>query len=601
MQIRKIVSQQYLYFLLLGVICLFGLVIVPTYAKFTSRYSTTDDIVGLSLSFDVKISNLEEYEEIKVDANSYQIFNVELHNNIGVRAYYGVWYKMVSPKEISDDMIIARLQSNEIPTSGDIDINEHKTVSIIIKNNSSESVRIHIGVAFSDTSVDTIEYLAGKKLISGSMEEADYYYDEATSKYISFQDSTIQFTPSTSKYSYTGDVQKFTADHLGVYQLEAWGASGGSMSGTGIDSVGNSRDVITYEGGKGAYTSGIILLDKGTSLYVYVGGEGVSNVSFTPNPSNVNGGYNGGAALNEASQSQFGATGGGATDFRLHSGAWNTMVGLNSRIMVAAGGGGANFRNQGYGEGSGGAGGALHGENGAEALTLGSYFRSDYSLGYVVGTGGTQIGAGYGERHLLDGSVVKEETNLDGSYSLQGGFGYGGFGQSAGGGGYYGGAGALSGGAGGGSSYISGYSGCVAVTSASDSTPKVGCVDGTANVQCSYHYSNNIFKNPQMIDGNTSMPNLAGTDMMVGNKGNGYAKVRSVVPTVDTSKLVVSSGSTIRLSDITCKDNGSGCKISRISPIDTVGLNSGTHDLTIMVSDDYGIVYQYVKKFTVSS
>ena len=55
-----------------------------------------------------------------------------------------------------------------------------------------------------------------------------------------------------------------------------------------------------------------------------------------------------------------------------------------------SGGGGANFRNEGYGEGNGGEGGTLNGLNGYQALVEGSYFRNDYPNGYQIGLGATQ-------------------------------------------------------------------------------------------------------------------------------------------------------------------------------------------------------------------
>ena len=76
-----------------------------------------------------------------------------------------------------------------------------------------------------------------------------------------------------------------------------------------------------------------------------------------------------------------------------------------------------------------------------------------------------------------------------------------------------------------GSSYISGYAGCVAISSASSLTPKSGCTDGTTNIECSYHYSGKKFQNAKMVAGNDKMSNHDGTGTMTGNSGNGYAKI----------------------------------------------------------------------------
>ena len=335
------------------------------------------------------------------------------------------------------------------------------------------------------------------------------------------------------EFDYTGNYQTFTVPTDGYYNIELWGAQGGNMTGTGVKSDGSSRGSLSYTGGKGAYTKGVIYLTKGETIYIYVGGKGADNVSFGNCPGGEVGGYNGGGSLKQG-QCIFGTSGGGATDIRLTSGEWNNFDSLKSRIMVAAGGGGANFRNQGYGEGNGGAGGALYGVNGSEALTDGSYFRSDYALGYGIGTGGTQTSGGYESAHLLDGTI----TERKGSAHL-GSFGYAASeNQSGGGSGYYGGGSDGHGGAGGGSSFISGYYGCDAISESS--------IEGNIiHTGQSKHYSGKVFYNGMMIAGDASMPTHAGSSTMIGNEGNGYAKISllSTTPVAYTATNVVKNGS----------------------------------------------------------
>jgi hypothetical protein len=227
---------------------------------------------------------------------------------------------------------------------------------------------------------------------------------------------------------------------------------------------------------KGAYTSGIIHLNANEIIYIYVG-EGLSSVSN-------------GTSFNGGTADVGGWPGGGATDFRLVNGNWNDATSLTSRIMVAAGSGagsGNNTINL-------GAGGALSGLSGGGTA------------------GGTQIAAG--SRQVA--------TYANSGFGLANG-------GCPGGGGYYGGGGSTcANGGGGGSSYISGYTGCVAITSASDTTPKSGCTTGTTDINCSYHYSGKIFTNPIMKAGNEVMPTHDGTNTMIGNSGNGYAKITYV-------------------------------------------------------------------------
>ena len=280
----------------------------------------------------------------------------------------------------------------------------------------------------------------------------------------------------------------------GKYKIELWGSSGGNSS---------SSDA---QGGKGAYTKGEIELIQGTKLYFYIGQAGQYNnfISF-------NGGGRG--SLN------YSGSGGGATDVRLVKSSWNDATSLRSRIMVAGAGGGAghNYGN-GYGNSTGGNAGGLTGSSGQNSKD------NIISSTNSHAGGGTQISGG-----------------IAGGYNgypapTAGGFGYGGdenassyFGGAGGSGYYGGGAGGTSNSSissgGGGSSYISGHLGCVAVTSASSTTPKSGCSNGTIDRECSYHYSDKIFTETVMYSGGESMPNPTGTGNEIGHTGNGYAKI----------------------------------------------------------------------------
>ena len=476
---------------------------------------------------------------------------------------------MVIPSEKNDKIIIARSIENDIQTTGSVSVGDTKVVTIIAKNNTSSTIKLNVGVSSSEKSTDSIEYLGGKKLISGTTAEADYYYDEATSKYISTTDSSISFTTDSTIYSYTGSSQTYTPNHDGSYKLEAWGARGGSTNGA--------------EGGKGAYASGVIDLKKSENIYMYLGefydGYKESN-SF-------NGGGHGGYATTE--KQTYNANGGGATDFRLVSGDWNNATSLASRIMVASGGGGGStYTNDKI---SGGSGGSLIGG-------VGTYYDHDQTgKTYTSSPGATQTSGGI----------------HSGSSGVDGGFGYGGYAStftltyfyySGGGGGYYGGssggvlASGVVGGASGGSSYISGYKGCVAITSANNITPKAGCSDGTTNISCSYHYSGKKFINTVMKSGNEWVPNKEGTKGIVGNSGGGFTKVTPLVPNIDIPSTI-KKDSALNENQVTCKDNGSGCQIVRIT--DTTYLSSGTHNINIFVKDDLGYIYRYTKTINIQN
>ena len=309
-----------------------------------------------------------------------------------------------------------------------------------------------------------------------------------------------------------GTYQEFIVPKTGNYKIELWGA--------GIEN-------------SGAYISGIISLNKQEPLYLYVGQSGVSCNPYTSCTGlSYNGGGAGGYfdAMSTNNIAYRNSGGSGATDIRIFEKdyvptssdlSWDSTLGLRSRIMVAAGGG----------DTTGYAGGLLG-------------YTSNLSTRSVHGGSGNQTSGGSASSPATSGAFghggngyVTYPKNPSGNNA---------YGGSAG---YYGGGGGNSttygspynniAHGGGGSSYISGHTGCVAITSSSDQTPKSGCTTGTTDNECSIHYSGLKFTNTKMIDGKgypwtnvvgttyEQMPNPEGGyyDEGVGHSGNGYARI----------------------------------------------------------------------------
>ena len=275
------------------------------------------------------------------------------------------------------------------------------------------------------------------------------------------------------------------------------GASGGSAA---YDNL-NAGFTTPVSGGAGGYCAGEINL-KAIPYYIYVGHAGSSYHTETE--------FNGGGGAGASTNNYFCSSGGGATDFRLtYSSDWSNFESLKSRIMVAAGGGGAQH----YREGSeGGYGGGLSGDSGH--YTTYDFFKSSD----ILPTGGTQTAGGAGGK-------------TDSTTGISGGFGYGGAGLlsvnhgGGGGGGYYGGGGGnyrgglVFSGAGG-SSFISGHSGCNAISA--NSTENNIIHKGQPN-----HYSGYVFTKAVMKAGNEVMPSpKGGTE--TGHTGNGYAIIHQL-------------------------------------------------------------------------
>ena len=292
-------------------------------------------------------------------------------------------------------------------------------------------------------------------------------------------------------------MQTFTAPINTSYKIECWGASGGNSYNDGYNPPTYTNTVY---GGKGGYCSGWIALPHNISVYVYVGqsGEGI-NLTKT-----FNGGGKGGTVYD-------GKSGGGATDIRLTSGIWSEFNSLKTRILVAAGGGGAQHYHNGS---KGGYAGGLQGQDGFYSHGI-----SDET--FAVPTGATQNSGGKGGKGSGDG--------FDGAFGIGGnsvnvnGLDSGQIDGSGGGGGYYGGGGAsfnkfnvvVSGS--GGSSFISGYIGCDAISESSTE-------DNIIHTGQPNHYSGYVFTNSVMIDGGSVMPSPSG-GTEIGHEGNGYCVI----------------------------------------------------------------------------
>lgn len=176
-------------------------------------------------------------------------------------------------------------------------------------------------------------------------------------------------------FSYTGDVQTFTAPYAGLYKLETWGA-------------GSERS-------SGAYAARYVELKKDQTLYVCCGGAGSQtfleakswyeeNVpGFSPPSSRTaGGGYNGGASATcYLSKDYVDAwSGGGATHIATETGTLSSLSSNTSAVLIAAGGAGGSGNGQGY--------------------YSSSYFGYGVTSGNVGGGGGYYGGSGGGGSYI---------------------------------------------------------------------------------------------------------------------------------------------------------------------------------------------------------
>ena len=346
---------------------------------------------------------------------------------------------------------------------------------------------------------------------------------------------------TTTDYSYTGAVQTATLK-AGTHKLEVWGAQGGGKQ--------NDSSLDTANGGMGGYSYGTLTLTSNTNVFIYVGGMGKSIGSGL-----AEGGFNGGGAAYGSSTGEPANGGGGASDIRINEDS------LYSRVIVAGGGGGGgedSGDNPGYGGGT--SGGASSGMS-----TLAT--QTSTGTGGVFGFGAnTPNDGGGGGGGWYGGGTTNGSQNIPTSNSGSD----------------------TSGGAGG--------SGYVYTSSTASSYP--------SGVKLTSAY---YLTNAATIAGNTSFTDNSGSTV-TGHSGNGYARITSTVkantaPSIDTSSVTLKPDPVTNLKDIvTCKDNGSGCKIVLVKPSNTSKMEeSVTNKVLYVLEDNNGKRYKYNKDVVLKS
>lgn len=184
-------------------------------------------------------------------------------------------------------------------------------------------------------------------------------------------------------FNFSSNIEKYVVEMNGVYLLETWGAQGGNNTVNG-----------TYYGGKGGYSKGEIVLNKGTEIYVCVGGAGSPATSWGSSyGSRWSGGYNGGGNGKSQHYDYYGSgdalgAGGGATHIATRNGLLRNLS--KSDLLIVSGGGGGAARCLLTGAAAnGGSGGGLNGSSGTNN-------QSSWSKGGTQTSAGDGGGFGYG-------------------------------------------------------------------------------------------------------------------------------------------------------------------------------------------------------------
>ena len=523
------------YLLIVIIVGILSLCMYSSFALFSLEKTTSKDIVTMKAASNIETTlKIYEYKKVTVPAGSNTSVMVNVNNDTGGSIYYGVFYEMVSPSTKTDDIGIYKIDWSENATSGSITNGSVLPVELLVINNSSSDITLNIGVAGSDS--NELGLTDGKTLITETFNTGNEPSGDAGET-------------KTTTTDYNFDISKTNGETItlkpGTHKLEAWGASGVYSS---------ANPTSSHPNGYGGYASGTLTLTESLNVTLYIGGSPNSN-------SDVNyGGWNGGGASYAGSRYNDNGSGGGATDICLTPSSITTdsyqryvrtSASYLSRILVAGGGGGGRS---------------------SSTASNGGYFNTSGANTYV----GSLTAAG----------------SSSGTYQ-SGGFGYGSSGTSTsddnagGGGGWYG-------GATNGDSYGGGGSSFVWSTDTASSVPS-GYTPSTK-----YQMTNVVYNK-----GNTTMPSSTSTTgTETGHSGDGHIRITSTVktstvPSIDTSAISIEKGQVIDLStQVTCKDNGAGCKIVLVKPATTKGLTKSTTALYVL-EDNNGNRYKYKKQVNI--
>ena len=139
------------YLLGLIVLGLISLSVYSTYAMFTASIET-NDIVSLSASTLPTESEIVEYERLTIKSKEKKVIEYTVNNNTNNSLYYGVWYEMINPSSINDDIVIGKSEDTTNDTLGQLTRGSNAKVLFVIENKTDSNIVVNVGVGYSETS-----------------------------------------------------------------------------------------------------------------------------------------------------------------------------------------------------------------------------------------------------------------------------------------------------------------------------------------------------------------------------------------------------------------------------------------------------------------
>ena len=139
------------YLLGLIVLGLISLSVYSTYAMFTASVET-NDIVSLSASTLPTESEIVEYERLTIKSKEKKVIEYTVNNNTDNSLYYGVWYEMINPTSINEDIVIGKSEDTPSDTLGQLTRGSNAKVLFVIENKTDSNIVVNVGVGYSETS-----------------------------------------------------------------------------------------------------------------------------------------------------------------------------------------------------------------------------------------------------------------------------------------------------------------------------------------------------------------------------------------------------------------------------------------------------------------
>ena len=391
-----------------------------SYAFLTNKdelHGKLNIVVG-TLEYKIESSDLHD-NSISIPSGDTKIITLSVKSLNDVASKYELYYKLENDNAL---VTVGFLEDSLNTKSGTLENYESKKVEVIIRNKSDSSQKIIFGVEGGLINNDLVLNDNKSSLVDYCSKEDIYTFDY------------------NGTNGNDGSSQEFITPCSGGYQLETWGAQGGSYN-------------AIYVGGYGGYSAGEMKFIEGEKLYVNIGGQPINNTTVN---TFVEGGYNGGGSVGTRADLVDNA-GGGATHIALKSGVLSKLNNSVSYVLIVSGGGGGSQYISNPSRASvAGHGGGVEG-NSATTLCTDCDCES-------IGTGGTQESGGYRNIISYNTSVNNYATNFSTGLFCLGSNGdstpmiremFNQVGGSGGGGGFYGGSGnSCVGAGGGGSGYI---------------------------------------------------------------------------------------------------------------------------------------------------